>query len=35
LVAVGSFSSDAVIFVVAMAAGGFLQHFLQHQLAAR
>jgi hypothetical protein len=24
-----------VIFVVAMAAGGFLQHILQHKLAAR
>lgn len=35
LVAVGSFSSNAVIFVVAMAAGGFLQHILQHKLAAR
>jgi uncharacterized membrane protein YedE/YeeE len=34
LVAVGSFSSNALIFVVAMAAGGFLQHILQHKLAA-
>ncbi|MFM7459272.1 MAG: DUF6691 family protein [Burkholderiales bacterium] len=30
LVAFGSFSPDAVIFVVAMAAGGSLQHILQH-----
>jgi uncharacterized protein len=35
LVALGSFSSDAAIFVVAMAVGGFLQHLLRHKFVAR
>ena len=34
LVALGSISSDAAIFVVAMAAGGFLQRSLHQKLAA-